>query len=151
MGMRIILKQADSNEVSGPPGKRKESIDVNSFCLRLSQVVILTTFQKSLCLDGLSLPRTSRTMLSTSHTCSRTQSRRRSRRGPAVQTHFPLSVPRCWFPSHSHTFHNSLTSLDEIDWLDFHLPPPNHRAPEAERPWEVPVATWSKIQIWRNK
>lgn len=47
----------------------------------------LTKFQKLSCLLGFSLPRTSADKLSTSHTCSRTQSRRYRRRGPAGRKH----------------------------------------------------------------
>lgn len=44
---------------------------------------MLTNFQKLSCLLGFSLPRTSANKLSTSHTCSRTQSSRWRRRAPA--------------------------------------------------------------------
>lgn len=47
----------------------------------------LTKFQKLSCLLGASLPRTSASKVSTSHTCSRTQSRRCRRRDPAGKRH----------------------------------------------------------------
>lgn len=75
----------------------------------------LTTFQKSLCFDGLSLLRTSRTMLSTSQMWSWTQSRRRSRRGPALHREGVVSS-KSVYPQTVNLYASNLTSLTIVGW-----------------------------------
>lgn len=78
----------------------------------------LTRFQKLSCLLGLSLPRTSADKVSTSHTCSRTQSRRWRRRGPAEERLMSHKRPQLYlqhiplYPKYTH-------------WCEFKAEDPN--------------------------
>lgn len=113
---------------------------------RLGETV-LTTFQKSSCFGGSSLLRTSRTMLSTSQTWSRTQSRRRSRRGPALCREDCIVSSQVSGPKPLSYLLLTLMawqSLSEVYWLDFYLPQSNYKGSEllssqpvrARRLWE---------------